>query len=195
MNIGRITIEELNENIQYKLERIDNISSDFDNLSDKVDQVSEKSDTIQNTVATPSKNGLMSAEDKNKIDSLTATPNASSVIVNNSNNLFNSTNLQEVLCELKVDTMIIKNNVFSGVSVKDANTGLFKTIVNPLSSYNITSNTIVNINIHPQYLEDYSFILPVTESYDNGSFALFSTDALTASHSFTYDMILLKGVN
>lgn len=195
MQTGRITIEELNASIQSKLERIDNIGQDFAALSNKVDQINDKTDQTQNTVATTSKNGLMTAEDKKKLDSLTTTPNANAVKVSNSQNIFTSTDLQVVLEELKKDTRIVKDIIFSGVSAKDKNTGLFKTIINPPASYNITSNTVVNINIHPQYLEDYSFILPVTESYDDGSFALFSTDALTASHSFKYDMILLKGVN
>lgn len=195
MKTGRITIEELNASIQSKLERIDNIGQHFAALSNKVDQINDKTDQTQNTVATTSKNGLMTAEDKKKLDSLTTTPNANAVKVSNSQNIFTSTDLQVVLEELKKDTRIVKNITFSGVSAKDTKTGLFKTIINPPAAYSINANTVVNINIHPQYLEDYSFILPVTESYDDGSFALFSTDALTASHSFKYDMILLKGVN
>ena len=137
----------------------------------------------------------MASGDKKKLDSLTTTPDANSIVVNNSQNLFSSTDLQVILNELKNDTRIIRDNTFNGVSTKDTKTGLFKTIINPSSTYNITSKTVVNINIHPEYLEDYSFIMPVTESYDDGSFAIFSTDALTSSHNFKYDMILLKGVN
>lgn len=201
MQTGRITIEELNNNLQDKIKKIDSINLNFGNfndelvqLSNELSQLNTKVDKNQTIVATPSQNGLMTSEDKKKLNSLTTTPSASAIKVSNLNNFFSSTDLQVVLKELKTDTLIIKDITFSGVSSKDEQTGLFKTIINPSSSYNINSNTVVNITIHPQYIEDYSFILPVTESYDDGSFALFSTDPLTDSHSFKYDMILLKGV-
>lgn len=202
MQTGRITIEELNDNLQNKIKKIDSINTDFKefndelvDLSNQLSQLNTKVDKNQTIVATTSQNGLMTSEDKKKLNSLTTTPSASSVKVNNTNSFFTSTDLQVVLKELKTDTLIVKDIVFSGVSVKDEKTGLYKTTINPSSLYNINSNTVVNIHIHPEYLESYSFILPVTESYDDGSFAIFSTDALTSSHNFKYDMILLKGVN